>query len=255
MIPVPTDGPYVQINSGHEHACAIRGDGTMSCWGWDRTGGYLEPPPYCPRILREAVAPAGVVEPPVELTFTDVAAGDQFTCGTVEEDPTQPYSGEVICWGYYFGEYYYPEDCGINNVNVQGGNLQPIQELPPTIGDLGAGQVQYCYVEDEGTTDVYCNARCDDDRYISPGFEADSVDLVSGGYTDTCFLLDGYYVDCRGMEGAGYYVPDLSVISTGGCFVTGIDAADGTLFFRDWGQWDDPACVPEDFNALDCDYD
>jgi len=58
------------VSAGYSHACGVRTDGALACWGQNLHG--------------EATAPAG--------TFTQVSAGYQHTCG-VRTD------GTLACWG------------------------------------------------------------------------------------------------------------------------------------------------------------
>ena len=88
------DGPFAQVDSGsggvissrdplevhndpshRTHACGIRRDGAVECWGSNDHGESTPPPPW-----------AG--SPP----FTDIAAGFAHTC--LLDD-----AGEALCWG------------------------------------------------------------------------------------------------------------------------------------------------------------
>ena len=64
-------GRFVAITSGARHACGLRADGTIACWGHNGSG--------------RAQAPGG--------RFSTVQAGAGFTCGLRVD-------GEVTCWGY-----------------------------------------------------------------------------------------------------------------------------------------------------------
>jgi hypothetical protein len=65
----PPSGSFSHVRVGHLHACAIRTDGTLACWG-PLPGG--------------AQPPAGV--------FIDLAAGAEHACGLRPD-------GSVVCWG------------------------------------------------------------------------------------------------------------------------------------------------------------
>jgi len=60
----------VEITTGNDHACGLKSDGSVQCWG-SNTKGQLN-------------VPAAV--------FTQVAAATRSTCGLLE-------SGSVTCWG------------------------------------------------------------------------------------------------------------------------------------------------------------
>ena len=56
-----------------EHACAVRDDGAVVCWGLDHLG-QASPPPG---------------------EFTSVSVGNNVSCGVRA-------GGEIECWGYDF---------------------------------------------------------------------------------------------------------------------------------------------------------
>ena len=58
------------ISTGGYHACGIKNDGTLACWGYNGNG--------------QSTPPAG--------TFTQVSAGQYHTCG-IQSD------GTLACWG------------------------------------------------------------------------------------------------------------------------------------------------------------
>ena len=63
---------FTAVTAGYSHACGLRSNGTVLCWG---------------RGLNSET------EPP-EGTFTSVSAGDGYTCG-IRTD------GSVACWGIW----------------------------------------------------------------------------------------------------------------------------------------------------------
>lgn len=65
-------GTFTKVAVGDQHACAIRADGRLLCWGTDGDGR----------------APPG----PSQDTFVDVSAGSKHTCA-VRSD------GKMLCWG------------------------------------------------------------------------------------------------------------------------------------------------------------
>jgi len=66
---VPT-GQFRALSAGYNHACAIKADGQLACWGSNISG--------------QTDAPAG--------TYVQVAAGNTFTCA-IRSD------GRRVCWG------------------------------------------------------------------------------------------------------------------------------------------------------------
>ena len=67
------DGRFVQMSGVDGHACAVRVDGAVVCWGLDHLG-QASPPPG---------------------EFTSVSVGNNVSCGVRA-------GGEIECWGYDF---------------------------------------------------------------------------------------------------------------------------------------------------------
>ena len=63
-------GAALQVSAGGDRTCAIRVDGTIACWGENKSG--------------ESTPAAG--------TFKQISAGTTFTCGLTSE-------GSIVCWG------------------------------------------------------------------------------------------------------------------------------------------------------------
>jgi hypothetical protein len=66
----PTGGDFTAVTVGGGHACGLRADGSVVCWGLDDDG--------------QTEAPAG--------EFSAVSAGTAHTCGLRTD-------GSVVCWG------------------------------------------------------------------------------------------------------------------------------------------------------------
>ena len=79
----PPDGTFVKLSVSSNHACAIRTDGTLACWGagtadaCDTSTNDVQ--------CRQSLPPPG--------KFRQVAAGNNHTCGLDE-------AGKVHCWGF-----------------------------------------------------------------------------------------------------------------------------------------------------------
>jgi hypothetical protein len=71
--PPPTGNNWAQISANANHACALRNDGTLTCWG-DETFGSLD-------------VPGGML-------FDYVEAGTKYTCALTRGDR------HLVCWGY-----------------------------------------------------------------------------------------------------------------------------------------------------------
>ena len=80
-VTVDLGGDVGAVESGDEHACAVRTDGALYCWGSDSNGQLGNGPP-------ETTGPVLVELPDV----LEVACGDEHTCALDN-------SGQVDCWG------------------------------------------------------------------------------------------------------------------------------------------------------------
>lgn len=65
-----TNGTFNRIAAGGDHACAVRSDGSLSCWGADANG--------------QSSPPGG--------TFSQVTAGGEHSCAIKS-------GGTQACWG------------------------------------------------------------------------------------------------------------------------------------------------------------
>jgi alpha-tubulin suppressor-like RCC1 family protein len=92
--PVDIGGKATQIAVGNSHACALREDGSLVCWGNGARGqlGYGNEDSVGDD---EAPASAGAVD--VGGKVTEVAAGGDRTCVVLD-------GGTVRCWGHNRGE-------------------------------------------------------------------------------------------------------------------------------------------------------
>ena len=72
-IPIPEDVAFTQITAGKTHACGLRENGAIVCWGRD------------PESL-------GSLDAPADIAFTQITAGLDFACG-LRQDAT------IACWG------------------------------------------------------------------------------------------------------------------------------------------------------------
>jgi alpha-tubulin suppressor-like RCC1 family protein len=82
-VAVPLEGRFVFLATGSLHACAVRDDGVVYCWGSNQDG-----------QLGDGLGIAHSAPTPVafDQRVTQVAAGDAHTCALTA-------AGEVYCWG------------------------------------------------------------------------------------------------------------------------------------------------------------
>ena len=74
----PEDGRFVDVTSGRNHTCAWRKDGTPVCWGLNAT-------PF-------SISWLGQASPPERERYRVISAGSNFTCGLGLD-------GALACWG------------------------------------------------------------------------------------------------------------------------------------------------------------
>ena len=70
--PPSTDGPFLGLSRGADHICALRTDGTISCWGGNEYG--------------QASPPSG--------DYSDISSSEGGSCALRED-------GAAICWGTF----------------------------------------------------------------------------------------------------------------------------------------------------------
>jgi alpha-tubulin suppressor-like RCC1 family protein len=109
----PPSGTFSRISAGLFHACGIRDDESVECWG-NNDYGQTTPPPG---------------------TFVHLSAGDTHTCG-VKSD------GSVACWG-----------AGTTGDDCQGtafecGQASPLQG---TYVQVSAGYTHTCGIKEDGS--------------------------------------------------------------------------------------------------------
>ena len=138
--PTPTGG-FSAFSNGANHACGIRRDGAVSCWGSNSDG---------------------QASPPSGSDFTAISAGDTHTCALRS-------GGAIACWGSNvsgqsgapFGSGYTAVSSGANHacalhqngfVNCWGSNSNG-QSTPPARNDfisVSAGDANTCAMRQDG---------------------------------------------------------------------------------------------------------
>jgi alpha-tubulin suppressor-like RCC1 family protein len=84
---------FTSVAAGYYHACGIRSDGTVWCWGWNIYGAVG------PNVGLNSVATTPV-QVPLTGAFTMIAAGGYHTCAYRPGPPNSPNQQVVFCWGY-----------------------------------------------------------------------------------------------------------------------------------------------------------
>lgn len=178
------------ITTGSMHACALRADDTVSCWG-DNIDGALGDGTKTARST-----PATV---PGLANVAAISAGGNHTCALSK-------NGEVSCWGD--NEFGQVDDTGADVLSPH---------LVPDVTDataIAAGSVHTCALTGDGEVvcwgGIYHASGNDGDFYPIPG--VNHAVAISAGYAHTCALESTGEVVCWGWNGLGQLG-----LSTAGC--------------------------------------
>ncbi|MCI4567896.1 PxKF domain-containing protein [Lysobacter sp. CFH 32150] len=190
------------IDAGMAHNCHVRADGTVACWGENNQG--------------QTDAPNGSWD-----RFTEIGAGDAYSCARRD-------NGDTLCWGTNeHGEH-----------NGSGLNLR----------QLGLGRMHGCALEVSG--EIRCWGWNENGQTTPPGFEP--YRGVSAGFAHSCAVqADGNGV-CWGYNGNGQTdVPNPPPYADAGVRYLAIAAGDWSScaltsdnFVRCWGDQGPSAQYP-----------
>jgi alpha-tubulin suppressor-like RCC1 family protein len=201
-----------RMDSGFAHSCAILGNGSMRCWGYNAQGelGYGNT-----KDVGEAEAPGSVG--PVNLgagrTAVATTGGNYHTCAILD-------NGTVKCWGHGT-----EGALGYGNTNNIGDDETPASVGPVDLGvgrtatSISAGEAFSCAILDNGTVRCWgfgafgalgygnTNNIGDNESPAAAGpidFGAGRTAVAissSGGYS--CAILDNGTVKCWGFGAFG----------------------------------------------------
>jgi alpha-tubulin suppressor-like RCC1 family protein len=188
---VQKPGPYKAVAAGDAHTCALGEDGIAECWGKND---------------------AAQSEPPPDVTFTQITAGESFNCGIRELD------GKAQCWGSDSSNRASPP-ADVSFVSLDAGRAHACGlttdkkavcwgevsfRAPPltNVKQVVAGNWVSCaLLEDQ-------SARC------WPGDEAQEIPLegafvsLAAGHRAVCLTQATGNLICEGYETAVVNVPD-----------------------------------------------
>lgn len=162
------DVTLVSLSAGAAHACGLRPDGSVLCWGSDRFG--ASSPPFGERYApSEAPTPMPAV-PPLNETFTALALSYGHSCALAGD-------GKEYCWGDNdvgqasppTGEKFSSIDtsqghsCGLRKSDGlavcwgsdYGWRASPPPDQPFTA--IGVGQTHVCALRPDGTAECWGN--------------------------------------------------------------------------------------------------
>ena len=162
-------GTFSMVSAGSAHSCGLRTDGTVTCWGANGQG--------------QSSAPAG--------TFKSVSAGENFTCGLRTDDT-------LACWG----------DRSEGQADAPEGSFTMVS----------AGSAYACAVRTDGS--IACWG---DIPRVAASLPTGTFTTVSAGYPASCGVRTDATVTCWGDDG-GLSAPTgtFRAVSTGGLDACGL---------------------------------
>ena len=207
-------GIFTAVSAGSGHSCGVRAGGAVACWGNN--------------LFAQADAPSG--------TFTAVAAGPLHSCGLLT-------SGTVRCWGDSRSERTdappgtftavamgSAHGCGLRTDGTAacwGDNASGQTDAPPgAFTAVAAGGVRSCGVRGDGTVACWGGSNEGEVQVPSGTFTA-----VSVGYTHGCGLRTDGTVACWGDSAMGRADPPpgaFAAVASGGEYSCGL-RADATV--------------------------
>ena len=166
--PLGTD--FISVSAGWSHSCALRGDGTVVCWG---LGSVLGGESEGSGDFNQAV-------PPDEL-FTSVTVGYDHTCG-IKVD------GKVACWG--------------TSIGLVPSNREDLRNI--NFISITAGRNHTCGVTEDGETECWGFPLFN----ITNPPAGVSFLIVTAGESYTCGIKEDSEVLCWGRFNRGQFHDD-----------------------------------------------
>lgn len=191
---------FAQIDVGYNHACAVATDQQAYCWGNGALGeiGNQDNPAARGNASVPTLVMGG-------LRFTQVAAGNNFSCGLTTNALT-------FCWGLdTIGQLGAPAPTSYN-CDPFACSLAPQQiEGAPAFVQITAGGAHACGVTADGV--AYCwgsnsNGQLGDGSLVNhtapaPVVGVTNVVQVSAGFLHTCALTASGSIYCWGFNASG----------------------------------------------------
>ena len=180
----PPQGAFTQITAGRDFACALRQDATIACWG-NNSHGQASPP---------------------KGSFTQITAGAANACAIPLPQTAPP---KLICWGYIFpnGAESLTLTTPLSNIQVIGASacgLTPQADMaclsmanrateitPGPFTQLAAGDGNICALRQDGG--VSCQGRNYSRRANPPPTK---FAQIATGWNHTCGITRENRIEC-----------------------------------------------------------
>ena len=236
-IPIPENVAFTKISAGKTHACGLRENGSIVCWGYDEHNiGSLDAPAgtgyrqisaglnfACALRQDAAIACWGSnayrLATPPQGSFTEIAVGRDHACaiplpqGTQGSQSSPP---KLICWGKHFpnGAETLPLDAPISD--IQSGyeftcGLTPQADMaclsmerrlaeitPGAFTRLGAGLNHVCALRQDGG--AFCQGDNDQLQASPPRTQ---FAQIAAGWHHACGITRENRIECWGSGRAG----------------------------------------------------
>jgi alpha-tubulin suppressor-like RCC1 family protein len=223
----PTDDTFETLSVGDQHACGLRSDGSIACWGYDGSGQAT--PPEGTGFTQVSAGSAhtcaidgtsqvqcwgsdyrGQSSPPETGELVMVSAGEGHTCALGAD-------GVATCWGYdNYGQAQAPDDeiftevsagddhsCGLTEAGLSrcwGSDDYPAAAETYTFSAIEAGGAQTCGLLDDGR--IRCWTR--DEREIFDARPGRTYVSMTTGQTHVCAMVDDGSHECWNLDGSEF---------------------------------------------------
>lgn len=197
---------FTDIAGGNKHACAIRSDGRVLCWG----------APANNVLGKNFFNDAGQWSPPIEVPMPADITAQQITAGLAHTCVLAREGKNVICWGF-------SDNYGVLGVNVgfgNGGNVAswlPVNVISPneSVVEIASGRRHVCALTNKGGVRCWgsnIHGQLGTNNNTSVAFFAQPpadvlVGSASAGMTTgaghTCARIAGQGAKCWGEGGYG----------------------------------------------------
>ncbi len=179
-------GTYTDVSAGDQHACAVKTDGSLACWGNSLFG---------------------ALSAPTAGTYKQVAAGSAFSCALST-------TGEISCWGYNDANRATPpavgtytqiaagtrHGCALTTAGVAvcWGASQAGTPPATTFTDISAGADYTCGVKTDTSLACWGTTQIPSGMPTDTGYKA-----IGAGYVSACAVKTDGSLTCWGASSQG----------------------------------------------------